>query len=176
MSQKPHATESILGNAPLIEALRAQIRRLASFDTPGNVHVPTVLLHGESGTEQFCVISLKKTNPADATVPWKALNGAVALDPGYLKWVIVVDDDIDPHDPDSYLWALCWRVQPDRDIRITPGKSAHLDPSAVPPDETSQMTVYPPTTSIPRLAPRCPGSAIRLVTGLQTIKRKLKSR
>jgi len=56
-------------------------------------------LHGESGTEQFCVISLKKPVKGDRTVPWKALNGAVALDPGYLKWVIVVDDDIDPHDP-----------------------------------------------------------------------------
>ncbi|MDP2643928.1 MAG: UbiD family decarboxylase [Desulfobacterales bacterium] len=102
-------------------------------------------LHGESGTQQFCVISLKRT---DATVPWKALNGAVALDPGYLKWVIVVDDDIDPHDPDSYLWALCWRVQPDKDIRITPGKSAALDPSAVPPEEHARMSGYPPTTSI----------------------------
>lgn len=104
-----------------------------------------VALHGESGTEQFCVISLKKT---DHTVPWKALNGAVALDPGYLKWVIVVDEDIDPHDPDSFIWALCWRMQPDRDVRITPGKSAHLDPSAVPPEATSQMHGYPPTTSI----------------------------
>ena len=105
-------------------------------------------LHGESGTEQFCVISLKKPVKGDRTVPWKALNGAVALDPGYLKWVIVVDDDIDPHDPHSYLWALCWCVQPDKDIRITPGKSAHLDPSAVPPEEVSQMSMYPPTTSI----------------------------
>lgn len=104
-----------------------------------------VALHGESGTEQFCVISLKKTGPS---LPWKALNGAVALDPGYLKWVIVVDDDIDPRDPDSFIWALCFQVQPDRDIRITPGKSAHLDPSAVTPEETSQMHSYPPTTSI----------------------------
>lgn len=102
-------------------------------------------LHGESGTQQFCVITLKKKDP---TVAWKALNGAVALDPGYLKWVIVVDDDIDPHDPDSYIWALCWRMQPDRDIRITPGKSAHLDPSTVPPEEHTKMAGYAPITSI----------------------------
>jgi UbiD family decarboxylase len=102
-------------------------------------------LHGESGTQMFCVISLKKT---DHTVPWKALNGAVALDPGYLKWVVVVDEDIDPHDPDSYLWALCWRVQPDRDIRVTPGKSAHLDPSAIPPEDHLKFSGYPPTSSI----------------------------
>src|SRR4030042_5596707 len=64
-----------------------------------------VALHEESGTQMFCVISLKKT---DHTVPWKALNGAVALDPGYLKWIIVVDEDVDPRDPDSFIWALCF--------------------------------------------------------------------
>ena len=104
-----------------------------------------VALHEESGTHQFCVISLKKTDP---TLPWKALNGAAAFAPGYLKWIIVVDEDIDPRDPDSYIWALCWRVQPDRDIRITPGKTAHLDPSAVQPEKLAGISEYPPTTSI----------------------------
>ena len=66
--------------------------------------------------------------------PHSALNGIVAFDPGYLKWVIAVDEDADPRDPNSFIWALCFRVQPDRDIRITPGMSAHLDPSAAPPD------------------------------------------
>jgi UbiD family decarboxylase len=102
-------------------------------------------LHEESGTQQFCVIRLKKTDP---TLAWKALNGAVAFAPGYLKWIIVVDEDIDARDPDSFLWALCWRVQPDRDIRITPGKTAHLDPSAVEPEKLSGMSEYPPTTAI----------------------------
>ena len=40
----------ILGTAVQITALRAQIQRLASFDAPGNPHVPTVLLQGETGT------------------------------------------------------------------------------------------------------------------------------
>jgi two-component system response regulator AtoC len=43
-------TAAILGRASQIEALRAQIERLASFDAPGNPHVPTVLLLGETGT------------------------------------------------------------------------------------------------------------------------------
>src|SRR5215468_8770609 len=42
--------DTILGSAGQIVALRAQIERLASFDTPGNPHVPTVLLVGETGT------------------------------------------------------------------------------------------------------------------------------
>jgi DNA-binding NtrC family response regulator/tetratricopeptide (TPR) repeat protein len=43
-------TDAITGAASQIEALRAQITRLASFDAPGNPHVPTVLLLGETGT------------------------------------------------------------------------------------------------------------------------------
>ncbi|MEO8604169.1 MAG: sigma 54-interacting transcriptional regulator, partial [bacterium] len=45
-----HPAEAILGQADSIVALREQVRRLAAFDTPGNPHVPTVLLYGETGT------------------------------------------------------------------------------------------------------------------------------
>jgi DNA-binding NtrC family response regulator/predicted ATPase/class 3 adenylate cyclase len=44
------AAEVIVGQDPTIQALRAQIRHLAAFDTIGNPHVPTVLLQGETGT------------------------------------------------------------------------------------------------------------------------------
>jgi 4-hydroxy-3-polyprenylbenzoate decarboxylase len=82
--------------------------------------------HEESGGRQFCVISLKQPTQPEA---WKALNGAVALMPSYGKVIIAVDDDIDPRDADSVIWALCYRMQPDRDIRTTPGKVIALDPS-----------------------------------------------
>ena len=104
-----------------------------------------VALHGESGTQQFCVISLKRT---DHTLPWKALYGISSAHPGYNKWVIAVDEDIDPHDPDSFIWALCWRMQPDRDVQIVKGKAAQLDPSAIPPEEEAKLQGYPPTSGI----------------------------
>lgn len=44
------STAPILGNTPQIQGLRAEIERLAAFDAPGNPHVPTVLLQGETGT------------------------------------------------------------------------------------------------------------------------------
>ena len=43
-------TPALVGNADSIEALRAQIRHLVSFDGVRNPHVPTVLLLGETGT------------------------------------------------------------------------------------------------------------------------------
>ena len=118
--------------------------KLLKYDL-GISGVVDVALHNESGTQQFCVISLKKT---DHTLPWKALMSASAAVPGYLKWVIAVDEDIDPHDPDSFIWALCWRMQPDRDVQIIKGKAAQLDPSAVPPEEELKMRGYPPSTGI----------------------------
>ena len=104
-----------------------------------------VALHGESGTQQFCVISLKRTDP---TVPWKALYGLSAAHPNYMKWVIAVDEDVDPHDPDSFIWALCFAMQPDRDVQIIKGKAAALDPSSAPPEEEAKMGGHPPSTGI----------------------------
>jgi DNA-binding NtrC family response regulator len=45
-----YPTERILGNCPAINALRAQRRHLADFDAVSHPLVPTVLLHGETGT------------------------------------------------------------------------------------------------------------------------------
>ena len=44
------ASAQLVGAAPALEALRAQIRRLAAFDAPGTPNVPTVLVEGETGT------------------------------------------------------------------------------------------------------------------------------
>jgi DNA-binding NtrC family response regulator/predicted ATPase len=45
-----HPTHRLLGNSPAMEALRAQIRHLAPFDSLGSPVVPTLLLRGETGT------------------------------------------------------------------------------------------------------------------------------
>jgi two-component system response regulator PilR (NtrC family) len=45
-----HPTDRLVGQAPAILALRAQIRHLAAFDAVGNPYAPTVLLQGETGT------------------------------------------------------------------------------------------------------------------------------
>ncbi len=98
-----------------------------------------------SGGRQFCVIALNRPTQADA---WKALNGAVALMPMYGKIIVVVDEDIDPHDADSVNWALCYRMQPDRDIRVTPGKITGLDPSARHPDESKKSSGRPLSSAV----------------------------
>jgi 4-hydroxy-3-polyprenylbenzoate decarboxylase len=93
--------------------------------------VVDVSIHENCSAMPYCVISMKKTHPSQA---WQVLNGVVALSP-VRKFIIVVDEDIDPHNADSVNWAITWRVQPDRDVRIIKGMIAELDPSLGPPTE-----------------------------------------
>jgi transcriptional regulator with PAS, ATPase and Fis domain len=76
MQEAGHPTDSITGNAPGIAALRAQIRRLAAFDTPGNPAVPTVLLQGETGTGKGLVARVIHGSGARARGPLVDVNCA----------------------------------------------------------------------------------------------------
>lgn len=50
---------------------------------------------------------------------------------GSLKHVVVVDEDIDPFDPNQVEWAIATRFQADRDLWVFPDQpSSSLDPSA----------------------------------------------
>ena len=48
-----------------------------------------------------------------------------------VKWVVVVDDDIDPFDPMRVQWAIATRSQWDRDLITIPRMGMALDPSAI---------------------------------------------
>lgn len=87
--------------------------------------------HEESGSWTWLVISLKKTNPSE---PWQALNCATGYSPYLGKILIVVDEDIDPRDLDAVIWALSFRMQPHRDLKVSAGKAMALDHSAGPPE------------------------------------------
>ena len=97
-----------------------------------------VALHEYCGSAPYMVIRKRKSFPSEA---WQALNGAAAFAPGIGKFIVVVDEDIDPRDAESVNWALSFRVQPHLDIQITMGKESHLDPSSAPP---SNPETYPP--------------------------------
>ncbi len=88
-----------------------------------------VAIHEESGTSSFTVIKIKKT---DSTQSGKVLEAAFSLFPTSGKITVVVDEDIDPRDLDSVIWAWVWRVQAYRDIKIVDGRMMELDPSLAP--------------------------------------------
>ena len=105
-----------------------------------------VAFHEESGAVLFLVISMRKAYPPEA---WQVLKIADAYSVIMGKIIIAVDDDIDARDLDSVLWALCFRMQPHRDVLIVPGEEAALDPSAGPPGgEVPPGHVSPPTSAM----------------------------
>lgn len=73
------------------------------------------------------VVRIEKSGPDD---PRLAFEAALAAHPS-LKRVIVVDADIDAHDPAAVEWALATRFQAHRGLMVHEGRpSSSLDPSA----------------------------------------------
>ena len=102
------------------------------------------------GGRNFCVVQIRKAAPWD---PWQVLNAVAGYDPGLAKLAIVVDEDIDPRDPDAVNWALSFSMQPHRDVRIITHRVPGLDPSA-----------YPPGVSVPeRRFPSPSGASAMLI-------------
>ena len=132
-----HPDCSILGGIPKEGGIYEIVRGVVP--TVKAVHFPI------SGVCRFhAYISIEQKAEGEARV------AAMAAFPPFdeLKLVVVVDDDIDPHDIESVVWAMCFRMQPLNDIRFTPGKSQSLDPSAAPPEELMAGRGLRPTSAV----------------------------
>ncbi len=140
LSQFPPSESSILRGV----GIEATYYKFLKHDC-GIHNLMDVVFHQESGAWLFCILRLKNSNQAEV---WKALYAAVSVDPRAAKIVTAVDEDIDPRDPDSVIWALCYRMQPDRDMQIIKGKTLALDPSAAPPDEIRRRHSPPPSQAL----------------------------
>lgn len=104
----------------------------------------------------FFVVRMKDPSPGQS---WQALYAASGYEPSMGKYVVAVDDDVDPSDLGSVVWALSFRTQPGRDVKILGDKLPRLDPSmplplgAAPVASGSAMLIdatrshpYPPTS------------------------------
>ncbi len=92
------------------------------------------------GGWNWWVIRMRKSHPSK---PWQALQAASGMDPAN-KVIIVVDEDIDPKDPDMVMWAMSFAMQPHRDVRIITGRVPLLDPSAHSLISKPEERSYPP--------------------------------
>jgi 2,5-furandicarboxylate decarboxylase 1 len=109
----------ILGAVPKEATLLTHLRR--NFPNVLDVHL------SPGGTMRFHLfVKIKKTQEGQGK---NVILGAFA---GYfdLKHVIVVDEDVDIHNPTDVEWALATRFQADRDLVIVPeSQGSKLDPS-----------------------------------------------
>jgi UbiD family decarboxylase len=98
------------------------------LESAGVRDVRGVWRYEQAGSRLFNVISIKQRYYGHAT---QALHVAAQTSAGAYagRWVVVVDDDIDPSSVDEVLWAMATRCNPATDIEfIKRSRSTPLDP------------------------------------------------
>jgi len=84
------------------------------------MHEPLTNLH------KFIIIQMKSPSESDVT---RALHAAASFQPGFGKIIVAVDDDIDPTNIDAVLWAMCYRMNPEKDVTVITGlEKGHAPP------------------------------------------------
>jgi 4-hydroxy-3-polyprenylbenzoate decarboxylase len=83
--------------------------------------IKRVAMH-EPLTSLYAVIAIQFERGAPESEVWRALTAASALHRFAGKWIIAVDDDIDPENADMLLWAMSYRCQPQHDLQVVKRK------------------------------------------------------
>jgi 4-hydroxy-3-polyprenylbenzoate decarboxylase/2,5-furandicarboxylate decarboxylase 1 len=119
LTGKPVTENHILKQIPFeVSCLHALKRQFPTIDR--------VAFPASGGVSFMLVIAMRPRFAGEAR---QAILAAMSMNTRP-KWVVVVDPDIDVHNPSEVEWAMCFRVQPTRDVFIvdqTPGGPA--DPS-----------------------------------------------
>src|SRR5262249_62420879 len=72
----------------------------------------------------YAVIAIQFAGSTPESEIWRALDGASAVHRFAGKWIMAVDEDIEPDNADALFWAMSYRCQPQHDLQIVP----HKDP------------------------------------------------
>jgi 4-hydroxy-3-polyprenylbenzoate decarboxylase len=100
---------------------------LAHLKSIGVQGIRSVHMH-EPLTSVLAVFVLQLARGAPQTEVWRALNAAAARYRYAGRWIIAVDDDIDPKSCDAVFWAMAYRSQPQYDLAIVGRKEAAHGP------------------------------------------------
>ena len=101
--------------------------------------VTKVAMH-EPLTSLYAVIGVQFERGVPSTEVWRALYGAATLHRFAGKWVIAVDEDIDPGNADALFWAMSYRCQPQHDMRVLDKKDPGHGPKG-PKDDGESASV-----------------------------------
>ncbi len=111
--------------------------KAAGFECVQEVHFPET-----SGSFGVCLVRIRREKDDDAT---RILDHLSKKFVG--KMAIVVDEDVDIHDPNAIYWALSYAMQPHRDVRVVDIPLMALDPSIAPPGASRGLTGEKPRMS-----------------------------
>ncbi len=119
--------------------------KMLTVDSQMN-NIMDVVFHECTGSWGLCVIRIRKPAPEQA----KRILNAVSERFWGGKMIVLVNEDIDPRNLESVLWAMSFRMQPHRDVEMLRTKKIlPLDYSIAPPGEGAgrKEGVEPPESS-----------------------------
>jgi 4-hydroxy-3-polyprenylbenzoate decarboxylase len=114
ISQVTPSESSVMKRVALEPMFLAHLR-----DVLGIRGVKRVSMH-EPLTNLRKVVALVMDRATPATEIWRALYGAAALHRAAGKYLIAVNDDIDPDNADALFWAMSYRANPALDLVVLP--------------------------------------------------------
>jgi 4-hydroxy-3-polyprenylbenzoate decarboxylase len=98
-------------------------------DTLGIRGVKKVFMHEPlTNIRKVIVVQVERDMPQ--TEVWRALHGLNSFQRSSGKWVIAVNEDIDPNNADAILWAISYRARVPQDVRIVDYQDAGHGPRA----------------------------------------------
>jgi 4-hydroxy-3-polyprenylbenzoate decarboxylase len=101
----------------LIKRVSLEPLLLQGLQSLGMKFVKRVALHEPlTNLRKVCILHIEKGTPRQEV--WRAMYGLVAQHRAIGKYVIALDEDIDPGNMDAVWWALSYRCNPALDIEI----------------------------------------------------------
>jgi len=129
ISQFPPSESSMIKRALLEAGLKKHLTHDLNIPGISDVHALEA-----GGCTAALWISMKKMYAGHVDQAAFGTLGYMGM--SYFKWIVVTDDDIDIEDAFMRDWVMCWRVRPDKDMRVIEGTaSVELDPSSLGPDD-----------------------------------------
>ena len=90
--------------------------------------VKRVAMH-EPLTSLYAVIAIQFARGTPESEIWRALHGAASLHRFAGKWIIAVDEDIEPENADALFWAMSYRCQPQYDLKLVAAQGPRPRPA-----------------------------------------------
>lgn len=100
---------------------------LAHLNEIGLKGVRRVHMH-EPLTSVLAVFVIQVARGTPQTEVWRGLYAAASRYRYAGRWIIAVDDDIDPENNDAIFWAMAYRCQPQHDLKLADRKEAGHGP------------------------------------------------
>jgi UbiD family decarboxylase len=138
MRERPIMTAALMANYPSCEigAYQAIMRSARIMDNLADMKVPGirgVYCHPAAAAANcLVVVSLRQMYPGHASQAL-ALTAHCPAATYYTKWIVAVDEDVDPTNFDEVMWAMSTRCNPADDLDILRNTmSFRADPSLAP--------------------------------------------